>query len=223
MARSKTPKVTEAKSACGCDESRRAGAATQRRFAAPDAETYDCKEFGNEIFCICRVCGSRWRVTVTCEYDDGMSDTLYAWDEPPWTEESLEAKRYEGLYEAARERERRRGEDYWRQRNPNAGPQVPMASAPPESVAPPRERQVEPVEEQVAPLEWRWTDVRGVSHGCRIEEARLAVWTEDPFGGTGTSYEMRDVLEGRHSASLPPGIASRVREAAARLQEVGGS
>jgi len=148
-------------------------------------------------------------VTITTEYDGGSADTLYTWEENPWTEELLQARQFEALHEAQQERERREREEYWRQRNPNAGPTPPTPGS---GAGVPSA----PSWEQPGPLEWRWTDEDGTSHGCRIEGSDLSVWTEDPFGGSGTSYSLSEFLEGRHSKALPAGIAGRVREAARR-------
>jgi hypothetical protein len=171
---------------------------------------YDCRTVGDELFCLCRVCGTRWRVTELHEYDGGFADTSYVWEESAWTEEFVAAKQFEALYEAKQEREREERADYSRQRDPDAGrgSQAPSAS---EQRATPH--QIDQTTEQTGSQEWRWVDGRGVACGCRIEGSRLAVWTENPFGGSGTNYSVSEFLDGRHAKVLPPAVASQVRHA----------
>ena len=207
MARSKKRPSTPQEPTCDCAKRRTQWAGVPRLIDAPDSRTFACREMGSEVFCRCRVCGSRWRVTITTEYDGGSAETLYAWEESPWTEELLQARQFEGLHEAQQERERREREEYWRQRNPNSGREMPASGDRAPHV---------PSQQQPGPLEWRWTDESGTSHGCRIEGSLLNVWTENPFGGSGTSYSLSEFLEGRHGKALPAGIAGRVREAARR-------
>ena len=204
MARRKKPPKPRPARGCECAERRRRGPVPV--LASAPGSNDGCRSLGNEVFCVCRVCGSRWRVLVQIEYDGGFPDTTHVWEETPWTEEMLAAReaeaRAETLVEAARERERAEAAEWQRQHDPNAGPPPPVAvprrarakaSEPPSSTA-------------VGTDEWSWTDERGVRYGCRIEGDRIAVWTDDPFGGSGTDFGVTEFLDGgawRPRASVP--------------------
>jgi hypothetical protein len=150
-------------------------------------------------FAVCRVCHSRW--TVTEEADAKERELLYHWREEDWTDEDLvrEREREEAeIRDLTTEQDRKdaaRPDQEWRR----ALPSLPG--------------RLETTIEETGPLEWRWEDERGVSYGCRVEGARLAVWTDGPFGGTGTEYGLDEFLHGACSHVLPAAVADRVRRA----------
>ena len=136
------------------------------------------------------------------ELDINGSETLYDWQEQPWTEKDLllELGQEDGTIRQQKERQAQR---------------LVAQDGATEKAAPLNQTRME----QTGSLEWRWTDGRGVANGCRIEGPRLAVWTEGPFGGTGTDYSVSEFLDGRHETVLPPAVSAQVRRALTTRQE----
>jgi hypothetical protein len=203
--RKKTPPVVKPEP-CDCAMRRTHGKA--RQWTDGPGKGYDCRTVGDEMFCVCGVCGSRWHVSATHEYDGGMPSTSYAWEEGAWTEDLVRARQYETLYETKREHEREEMAEYARQHDPHAGGGSQVPHAPATRPAPQESTQ------QTGDLEWRWIK-RGAAYGCRIEGSRLSVWEENPFGGTGGDYSITEFLDGRHAKVLPPDVAGLVRDALA--------
>lgn len=202
-ARDRAPKQT-----CPCSRLRAGGRLTE--LTNPDEAARKSNDafvvqaggtrYPPRFYCLCRVCGTRW--TVWEEVDIKESEILYRWKEESWNEEDIRAEleHEEGAVRSLRARQTR---------------QLAAETAT-GKVAPSRpatSQNIDPMIEQTGPLEWRWADQRGVAYGCRIEGVRLAVWTEDPFGGTGTDYSVSEFLDGLHDTVLPPAVAGQVKQA----------
>jgi hypothetical protein len=212
MARRKKPPAVKHRDACEC-AMRRAHVEVKVWTDGPGA-SFDCRKVGQEMFCACRVCGTRWQVTVIDEYDHGLPDTSYVWTERPWTDEEVAARQYEALYAVKQEREREERAEDSRQHDPFAGHQKETPAAPAGALHP-----TPPGIEQTGPEAWRWVDAQGVAHGCSIDGSRISAWTEGPWGGSGTAFDVDEFLEGRHAKTLPSAVAGRVLQALNRRKE----